>query len=115
MPLVQTTTIDIAAGAVIDNVLAGSQWEFLPYDARLDFGMTTDATGSPILRIDVYSGLDVLMESGQVSAANRTPIWPDDYPLTDVAAAGERIKVRVRNTGAVSTPDFFFAMRITPI
>ena len=113
MPLVQISQANIAAGAVIDNLLTGSQFEFLPYDARLDFGLTSDTTTE--LRVDVYSGQDVLMENGQISGANRMPVFPDDYPLTDVAAAGERIKVRVRNVGVLGTPDVFFAMRITPL
>jgi len=54
------------------------------------------------------------MEAGAISILNRFPVFPEDYSLSDVAAAGERLKVRLRNTtGApiiVNT-----AVRVTPI
>lgn len=113
MPLFQSET-SLAASAVNDNLLAGSQWEFLPYNARVDFGVVGDANASD-LRVDVYSGSDALCENLQPSAANRTPILPDDYTLIDVAAAGERLKVRVRNLNAAAARTVFLGVRITPI
>jgi hypothetical protein len=112
MPVIQGKAT-IAGNGVTDNVLTGSQFEFLPYDAQLNFGIVGDANAAD-LRIDVYSGQDVLMESAQPSAQNRIPVWPDDYNLEDVAGGGERIKVRARNLNAAAR-DLFFAVRITPI
>lgn len=110
MPSIQKTG-SIAANSVNDNVLTGSQFEFLPYHAQLSFGLVGSAAG---LQADVYSGQDTLCESMDLSTANRFPIFPDDFPLTDVAAAGERLKVRVRNTTAGALT-FFVAVRIDPI
>jgi hypothetical protein len=109
MPLIQKTA-SLAANATIDNVITGDQYEFLPFNALLEFGINGSATG---LVMDVYSGSDSLCESAAVSLANRMPIYPDDYTLTDVAAAGERIKVRLRNTtgGALT---YFVSVRVTP-
>jgi hypothetical protein len=110
MPLIQGQ-IGVPANGVIDNVLTGSQFEFLPYDASLRFGMT-GATAS--LLADVYSGQDVLAEQMLVPGTNRVPINPDDFSLFDVAGAGERIKIRVRNpTGA--TVQFLFSVVIDPL
>lgn len=97
----------------IDNVLQGSQYEFLPYDAELAFGLNGDANAAD-LRCDVYSGQDVLMENSEPSAQNRMPVFPDDYSLTDAAGAGERIKIRVRNSNAAART-LFFALRINPL
>lgn len=110
MPLIQSS-VTIAANSVTDNVLTGSQFEFLPYNAALNFGMTASATG---LTVDAYSGQDTLCENLAPSLQNRFPIYPDDFNLTDVAGAGERIKLRVRNTtgGALT---FFYAVQINPI
>lgn len=112
MPLISDSQ-SVAAGATVDNVLAGSQFEFLPYDAMIEFGMVGAGVLGDFLA-DVYSGQDVLMESGAISIQDRTPVYPDDYTLTDVAAGGERLKIRYRNTSAgaliVNT-----AVRITPI
>lgn len=113
MPVIQGST-SVAANTVNDNVLAESQFEFLPYDAMIEFGLNGDANGGD-LRVDVYSGQDVLMENAPMSVQNRIPVYPDDYQLTDVAAGGERLKVRVRNTNAGAARTIFFAVRITPV
>jgi hypothetical protein len=42
------------------------------------------------------------------------PIFPDDYALEDVAAGGERIKARVRNTTGGDLV-LLSALRIVPI
>lgn len=112
MPLIQGTN-SIAAGGVNDNVLTGNQFEFLPYDAFIEFGLTGDAAGGD-LRVDVYSGPDVLLENAPMSTQNRIPIYPDDYNLQDAAAAGERLKIRVRNVGAGAAV-LNHAVRITPL
>ena len=110
MPMIQVTGT-VAANSVNDNVLTGSQFEYLPYNAALDFGLVGSATG---LQVDAYSGSDVLCEGMAISIQNRFPVYPDDFPLNDVAAGGERIKVRVRNTtGGVLT--YFVAVRVTPL
>lgn len=113
MPLIQSQVLAITPGTVIDNVFSGSQFEFLPYDAVLEFGFTAGTTPANA-RIDVYSGQDVLCESLTPSAAARIPIYPDDFNLNDVAAAGERVKLRVRNVGAAGNVDLYFALKITP-
>jgi hypothetical protein len=110
MPMIQQT-VSVAANAVNDNVIAGSQYEFMPFNAALEFGMVGSVVG---LVADVYSGSDMLCEGMAISTANRFPIFPDDYTLTDVAGYGERIKVRLRNTtGAAITA--FVGIRITPL
>ncbi len=113
MPLIQGTA-SIAASSVNDNILSGSQYEFLPFDASLEFGLTGDANGGD-LRVDVYSGSDVLLENAPMSTQARLPIYPDDFSLEDVAAAGERIKIRVRNTSGAGARSINFAVRITPL
>jgi len=104
----------IGTSSVNENLIAGSQFEFLPFDAKLSFGIVGD-TNAADLRVDVYSGTDVLAESMQPSAQNRVPVYPDDFNLEDVAAAGERIKVRVRNLSAVAARTVFYSLRIDPI
>lgn len=110
MPVIQSS-VSVAANATNDNILSGSQFEFLPYNAALDFGLVGSATG---LVADVYTGQDAVAESYSLNTQNRFPVYPDDYPLSDVAAAGERVKVRIRNTtgGALTC---FYSVRITPI
>lgn len=113
MPLIQGTS-SIAASSVNDNLLQGSQFEFLPYNAALSFGINGDTNGTD-LRVDVYSGQDVLAESIPCNTVNRIPVNPDDFLLQDVAGAGERIKIRVRNTNGAAARTVFYSLIITPI
>ena len=110
MPTIQKSA-SLAANTTLDNVLTGSQFEFLPFNASLNFGLVGSAAG---LQADVYSGQDTLCEAMDISTANRYPVFPDDYPLSDVAGAGERLKVRLRNTtgGALT---YFVTVRIDPL
>lgn len=112
MPTIQAS-VSVAASTVNDNVLAGSQYEFAPYNAIVEFGLVGDANAGD-LRVDVYTGQDVITEAMVPSAANRTAIYPDDFTLNDVVRAGERIKVRVRNLNAAAARTLFYTLRITP-
>lgn len=110
MPVIQNS-VSIGANATNENIITGSQFEYLPGNALVEFGLNGSATG---LQADVYSGADIVAESYALSSANRFPLYPDDFPLNDVAAAGDRLKIRVRNTtaGALTC---FYSVRITPV
>jgi len=69
MPLISDSR-SVVANTTVDNVLAGSQFEFLPYDAMLEFGIVGAGALGAIL-VDVYSGQDVLMEAGVISILGR--------------------------------------------
>jgi hypothetical protein len=110
MPVI-TDRRSVAANAVVANVLSGSQYEFLPFDAVVEFGLTASAVA---LNATVTTGTDILMQDQEVSAQNRLPVYPDDFILSDVAAGGERLVVALRNTtGAAITA--FTAVKITPV
>lgn len=113
MPLIQGST-SIALSSVNDNILSGSQFEFMPYDAFLEFGLNGDANGAD-LRVDVYSGQDVLLENAPMNVKATLPVYPDDFQLNDVAARSERIKIRVRNTSAAAARTIYFSVKITPV
>lgn len=110
MPTIKVQATVLANGTV-DNAIAGNQFEFLPFNAQAEFGIVAAAIG---VVMDVYSGSDTLIESGTVSPANRSPVYPDDFDLVDVAAAGERLKVRLRNTTGASVV-VNVTVRLTPI
>jgi len=112
MPTVRNRTT-ILGSSVNDNLLTGSQWLYLPYNAAVAFGINGDANGAD-LRIDVYSGTDILMENAPGNTQNRIPVWPDDYDLTDVAMQGELLKIRVRNLN-VANRDVIWAVKIDPL
>jgi hypothetical protein len=111
MPSIQGVT-STAAGATTVNVLAGSVYEYLPFDAQVEFGIVGDAAGEQ--RVTVLSGSDTILEESPVSRQARFPVYPDDFGLVDVAAGGERLVVKVRNTGAGAN-NLFWSVRLTPL
>ncbi len=112
MPTIQNVLVALAAGAINNNVVAGSAYEFAPYHCRIDIAVVGNAAGDQ--RATVQVGSDVLLEESPISRQARVPVWPDDYSLSDVAAKGDRLKIAIRNTGAGAV-DTFWAIRITPI
>jgi len=99
LPLI---TKRIALGASSSaSALTDDQFEYLPYNALVEFGLLADATG---VLATIFSGSDLLMDEGPVAigAINVFPKFPDDYHLTDVAAGGERLKIRLRDTSGVA-------------
>lgn len=94
MPLVRKEQ-SVAAGAVLDNVLTGSIYEFLPWNAAISIGLNGSATG---LVATINSGSDTVLEEAPVNVSTAFPVIPDDMFAQDVAAGGERLVIKVRNT-----------------
>lgn len=113
MPVLSRTD-SIAANAFNSNVWTGTQFEFAPYNCLLELGVMGSATG---LQFTFATGADTLAIDQAVTvvrAANQYPIYPDDFTVNDVVAAGERIVEAIRNTtaGALS---HFSTIRLTPL
>ncbi len=112
-PLIKTLDQAVAAAATIFP-WQGNQYEFLPFDAVVEVAILADTGDS--FDASVFSGSDVLLQNARVDAlALAVPItYPEDYSLSDVAAAGERLGCSLTNaTGAVA--DVRTAAKITPL
>lgn len=112
MPLIKIATTMTANGTAYP--LQGSQYEFLPFDALVEFAILADTGG--VVSGTVFSGSDVLMQSSPVDilAVASPIIYPDHFALQDVAAAGERLSVELVE-GAAATPVVRSVVRITPL
>lgn len=86
----------IGAGLAV-NILAGTQYEFAPFHAHVEFGLCTALTG---LLATIYAGTDLLLQEGPVDlkALNQMPIYPDNFHVNDDVAFNDRLNVTVRNT-----------------
>ena len=114
MPTIRKTTALAANGQA--NPLVGSQYEYLPWDALVQFAVLKDSAGAGTVEATIFSGSDVLLEQSQIDEkALSDPVrFPDDYDVQDVAAAGERINVTLREiSGNVDTVRT--VVRITPL
>ena len=100
MPLIKSSITMVASSHAFP--LAGSQYEYLPFDAALLFAILGD-TGA-VVTASVFSGSDVLLQSSPIDilAVANPIIYPDHYSLQDYAARGERISVDLQETAAAT-------------
>ena len=113
MPMIRKKTDTTDGGTFFP--LQGSQYEYLPFNALLEFAIISNTEANTAgADATVYSGSDVLMEkSGVDSKTVLNAIYPDDFTLQDVAAAGERIGVQL-DVGA-GGGECLTVVRITPL
>jgi len=93
MPVIQRET-SIGAGAQVENLLAGSAFEFARQNAVVSMGVTAAAGGT---FTTIQSGPDVVQEEAPPVVRTAFPVIPDDMTLNFAAAAGDRLVVRARN------------------
>ena len=100
MPVIMRET-SVAAGAVNENLLAGSAFEFARANSLVSIGLNQSATGG---FATIQSGGDVIAEEFMAPIDTVYPVIPDGMYFSDVAAAGDRLVVRFRNpTGGALT------------
>jgi len=93
MPVIMRE-VAVAAGAVNENILAGSAFEFARQNSLVSIGISQSATGG---FATINAGADVVAEEFSPFIATAYPIVPDHMYFSDVAAAGDRLVVRYRN------------------
>lgn len=84
----------IAAGAVNNNLVSGSAFEFARTRQIMSLGVTAAATGT---FSTITSGADLIAEEFSVPILTTYPIIPDNMYFTDVMEVGDRLVVRNRN------------------
>lgn len=112
MPTIRVTTTNIAANSTAFP-LSGNQYEYLPFPAQVEFAVIANAV---TIDVTIYSGSDLLQQGGPPTLKTTiSTVYPDDFLLSDVAAAGDRLNVILRETGGVATTDLETTVRITPL
>lgn len=101
MPMILKET-SIAANTTVDNLIAGSAFEFARGRGVLSIGIAAAATG---VVANIQAGADIIAEAFTLPILTRYPIVPDEFYFTDVVEAGDRIVERCQNTtaGAIVT------------
>lgn len=87
----------VAAGATYEP-LTGWQYEYLPFPAMVEILLNATAVG---VVATVTSGSDTLQEESPVQAGGAAGVIPSPLntpALQDAASAGDRMKIRARNT-----------------
>ena len=96
MPVIQRE-ISVPANSTLDNVFAGSAYEFARGMQIVSLGVAQSAIG---LFCSFSSGADVVVEEFVPPIKSTYPIIPDDFYASDVGAPGDRYVLRARNSTA---------------
>lgn len=96
MPVIQRTT-SLAAGAVSENLLSGSAFEFARTNQIVSMGVVADVVS---VFASIQSGSDIVLEETELVVKAGFPIIPDEFFYNDVAVQGDRLVIRVRNANA---------------
>jgi len=96
MPMIMIET-SVAAGAVNNNLVSGSAFEFSRGRNIVSLGVVQAATGG---FITLQAGADIIAEEFSPPVLTRYPIIPDEMYFTDVMENGDRLVMRYRNPTA---------------
>lgn len=91
----------LGIGATVANLLAGSQFEFIAVPSQIQIYMCQDATGIGVAEAEIFFGQELQQAAAPIPvvADGTGPIVPDTIVVDDVAAPGDRLVVRVTETG----------------
>ena len=93
MPMILVEAL-VAAGAVNNNIVSGSAFEFARTRQLVSIGVVQSATGG---FTTITSGPDIIAEEFSVPILTTYPIIPDNMYFTDYMEAGDRLVIRYRN------------------
>lgn len=96
MPMIMVEQ-SIAAGAVNNNLVSGSAFEFARTRQVVSLGVVQSATG---MFATIQAGPDIIVEEFSLPILTTYPIIPDNMYFTDVMEVGDRLVIRVRNPTA---------------
>lgn len=115
MPVRNFYSGNIAANGTVEP-FTGWQYEYLPWPALVEIGMIHDGAANSLVAT-VTSGSDTLMEESPVNAGATDGVFPTDeqLDLVDEAMAGDRLKIRARETGGASTTDMMTRCKLAPL
>ncbi len=102
MPVVRDRIPVLAAGAVVSNVMTGSEFERLPAPARIRVAIASDQED---VSCDVSFGNVIQGTAVSVPkepAAGVGPRLPDELLIDDMADTGDLILVRLRGGAAAA-------------
>jgi len=114
MPTIRVVN-SLAANDVVFP-LQGNQYEYLPFNARVEFAIIDTTAIDKDISATVFSGTDILQQAGPITVKlDGQPVYPDDFLLDDVAAAGERLSVELRKADGATATVVETVVKITPL
>lgn len=119
--MIQTGRTALAAGASNNNFWAGTPYEFIPVLSTIEYGFTSgDLAAITVadVEIDVICGGEAIALNHLCRAlgtAPQMPIYPDDFMLQGICAAGDRLIGKVRNLDAANAAALYWTIILNPL
>jgi len=104
--------VALAAGVLNSNIIVGQVYEILPFDCMVEIALVSSVAGT---RSQVTCDTEVLLQDvGQENVLVKAtqPIYPDDYLVEGVCAAGARLIISGFNAAAATLR---YNVRISPL
>lgn len=116
----QRFSTTVLAGTVNTNIVAGSQFEFLARPSRIQIYQVADivlAASAGPGESTVFFGQELELAASPTpqGVAGLGPTVPDDLILDDIGAPGDRLVIRLAETGGVDPLIARTLLVITPI
>lgn len=108
------TNTNIAANSTTTNVLAGLNYEFLPYDAHVEIYAVRDAAAGTV-NLTANVGQDVAIDDNLIPFVGTSISTADHLVDQFDAEEGSRLTLRFRETAGVATSDVVWMVNITPL
>lgn len=115
MPTIRVSSV-VPIGGTVQNVLAGSQFEFLARPSVVQIFAAQDP--ADLGEMEVFFGQELQLPQAPVQyapAAGEGPVVPNDEVVNDVGAPGDRMVVRLVETGGLATAIVRVMVKITPL
>jgi len=106
----------VATGGVIQNLMAGSQFEFTARPTRIQVYASQDP--ADLGTIEVFFGQELQVATSPIPFAlnpGEGPIVPNDIVADDFAAPGDRIVIRLTETGGAAPAVTRVLVVLTPL
>jgi len=92
----------LAANEVVQNIMAGSQFEFVGRPSRIQIYSVADL--ADIVQLEAFFGQELQASPSNLpqTTAGFGPAVPDDLLVDDIAAPGDRITIRLTETAGAA-------------
>lgn len=108
----------LAASATVENALSGWPYEYAGRPSVVTIALARDATLAGLVEADITFGGRVMMQAGGVSkeqGQDQGVKRPDNVILREVAAGGDRLQVKLQETGGAAGSAVDVLVDVEPI
>lgn len=89
--------VSVGIGAVVDNLLSGSAFEYVRQPGLVSMAVAAAATG---VFITIQAGPTLILEESPPLVRAGFPVVPDDFYYQSAVVPGDRLVIRARNPTA---------------